>query len=139
MLNESDYKFYARAYRVEGRALTSSEIAPILADVATFSCAEIWAVFEKFGLLVARQAPKARLVEALGECLRVAPVFGADGKTIIAPRLYYNRELKAFRVSRVPVVQVDEARLGSAKAKKRKRRPGRPRIEEIIGDEDAQT
>lgn len=101
-----DYDFYARVYRFEGRALTESEIAPILADVATFSWSELWATFEKFGIPFAKWAPKSRLCEALGECLRVAPVFAPDGK-ILAPRLAYDCKTKAFRVSRVPLVRLD--------------------------------
>ncbi len=101
-----DYDFYARVYRFEGRALTESEIAPILADVATFSWSELWATFEKFGIPFAKRAPKSRLCEALGECLRVAPVFAPDGK-ILAPRLAYDCKTKAFRVSLVPLVRLD--------------------------------
>lgn len=101
-----DYDFYARAYRLEGRALTSSEIAPILADVATFTAPELWATFKKFGLPFTKSAPKSRLCEALGECLRIAPVFAPDGK-IIAPRLAYDCQTKAFRVSRIPLVRLD--------------------------------
>ena len=113
-----DYDFYARVYRFEGRALTESEIAPILADVATFSWSELWATFEKFGIPFAKWAPKSRLCEALGECLRVAPVFAPDGK-ILAPRLAYDCKTKAFRVSRVPLVRLDLKELNAKRKRKR--------------------
>lgn len=113
-----DYDFYARAYRLEGRALTSSEIAPILADVATFTAPELWATFKKFGLPFTKSAPKSRLCEALGECLRIAPVFAPDGK-IIAPRLAYDCQTKAFRVSRIPLVRLDLKELNAKRKRKR--------------------
>jgi len=101
-----DYDFYARAYRLEGRALTENELKPLLWDAETFTKGELLATFEKFGIPCAASTPKRLLWEFLDECLRIAPVFAPDGK-ILAPRVAYDRKTKTFRVSRVPLVRLD--------------------------------
>lgn len=113
-----DYDFYARAYRLEGRALTENELKPLLWDAETFTKAELIATFEQFGIPYTASAPKRRLWEALDEALRIAPTFGADGK-IIAPRLAYDCQTKAFRVSRIPLVRLDLKELNAKRKRKR--------------------
>lgn len=118
-----DYNSLARAYRREGRALTEREIAPLLADVATFSVAELWATFERFGLSCLTRAYKSQLCEKLGECLRIAPTFGADGK-IIAPRLVYDAPTKTLNVSKVPTI-CDLKKLNRARKETKEREASR--------------
>ncbi len=110
-----DYDFYARVYRLEGRALTENEIKPILWDAATFSRAELWALFDKFGFSLTRSATKRAFADALDEALRIAPVFDAAGR-LVAPRFEYERSTKTFRVARTPKVR------SAATAPKSKRR-----------------
>ena len=101
-----DYDFYARAYRLEGRALKEGEVRRLLWDAETFTKGELLATFEKFGIPCVASTPKRLLWEFLGECLRVAPTFGADGK-ILAPRVAYRCADKTFYVSRIPLVRLD--------------------------------
>ena len=118
-----DYKKHVRTYRFEGRALTETEITRLLWDVETFSVSELWATFEKFGLSCLTQAPKSQLCEALGECLRIAPTFGADDK-IIAPRLVYDRQTKTLTVSKLPTI-CDLKKLNRARKETKKREASR--------------
>ena len=118
-----DYKKHVRTYRFEGRALTETEITRLLWDVETFSVSELWATFEKFGLSCLTQAPKSQLCEALGECLRIAPTFGADDK-IIAPRLVYDRQTKTLTVSKLPTI-CDLKKLNRARKETKEREASR--------------
>lgn len=113
-----DYDFYARAYRLEGRALTENELKPLLWDAETFTKGELLAMFEKFGIPCVASTPKRLLWEFLGECLRVAPTFGADDKAI-APRVAYRCADKTFYVSRVPLVRLDLKELNAKRKRKR--------------------
>ena len=119
-----DYDFYARAYRLEGRALTERELKPLLWDAETFTKSELIATFEKFGIHCIASAPKRLLWEFLGEALRIAPTFGADGK-VIAPRVAYRCADQTFYVSRVPLVCVDLKEL-NAKRKRTAETSDRP-------------
>ena len=112
-----DYKKHARTYRFEGRALTETEITRLLWDVETFSVSELLATFEKFGLSCLTRASKSQLCEALGECLRIAPTFGGDGK-IIAPRLVYDAKTKTLTVSKLPTI-CDLKKLNRARKEQR--------------------
>jgi hypothetical protein len=85
--------------------------------VETFSVSELWATFEKFGLSCLTRASKSQLCEALGECLRIAPTFGGDGK-IIAPRLVYDAKTKTLIVSKLPTI-CDLKKLNRARKEQR--------------------
>lgn len=113
-----DYDFYARAYRLEGRALTENELKPLLWDAETFTKGELIATFEKFGVPCVASTPKRLLWEFLGECLRIAPVFAPDGK-ILAPRVAYRCADKTFYVSRIPLVRLDLKELNAKRKRKR--------------------
>ena len=113
-----DYDFYARAYRLEGRALKEGEVRRLLWDAETFTKGELLATFEKFGIPCVASTPKRLLWEFLGEALRIAPVFAPDGK-ILAPRVAYDCKTKAFRVSRIPLVRLDLKELNAKRKRKR--------------------
>lgn len=126
-----DYDFYARAYRLEGRAPTENELKPLLWDAETFTKGELLATFEKFGIPCVVSTPKRLLWELLGEALRIAPVFAPDGK-ILAPRVAYRCADKTFYVSRVPLVRLDLKESNAKRKRKREeaeRREPKPRRE----------